>query len=296
MTDSSHPELLSHYSATLTRHAAEVALVDYFKEIGVEFDAQRSALELTAIQARTSMATMLLALDHGLSEKYLATQNNLEMDLGVAVSRRLHGDDVDYPSYHWVLRISPCDGYRIIDAIRDLPDADADIVTYLAGDFYNFYQEANFKQYVPLDKQSPDKGTEIANMRALQKDLATRLSAIIAETVKLELLGKHEIKTIQGGNTATPQKRTMSGKALAEQSFSECALNDFGLRILPSKTVDVGDDALKFTNGLTGRTLLLKSPESGVKKRVLSGSTAILTGADLRYSWQVTSLEEQDDA
>ena len=292
-----------------------VALVEYWKEQGVEFDALKTRIELETFSTRLHEAAWRKVRALGMKHNEIKEPFFLE---AIFIYLRIK---LEYPSNEKIfqgyrlLGISVCDMYRIIDAIENLSDEYTRILSYSShvtierkGDSPSDYEEVEkyvgrflpqkyFKKRTILDVEID----HIDNLKLSIKthEIAKELADLIDENIKFELEPGASIRVIRRDESgSTLDKRTYSGDIPGANVLvlSECAISDFNITIPAEKVEDENAAVAVITNNLTGRSLQMKGISDGKKRLIKSGHNFTLHGHDMKTDWVLALIEEKDDA
>ena len=294
---------LAYYGAPW---AAATVLVDEWLADGREFTPEMTVVEKGLFRTRFTSAEWRRALRLGLSAR-----DHLGFSALLGKFRLTLASDLDAPVGRDERFLSPCDIYRVVDAVSDVSDEDAGIMAYTfatprssdrtperTARAFSFlpqkYVTSTLDQHNVIHKK-PNQ--DLIDQRF--DELAREFADIIAEAVELTVTLGHTLNVIQteraGGHTAF--KRSYDGDS-AESSvlaLSECAMTDYITTLVGRDDYD--DSALVCTleNKLTGREIIVKNLAATKKKRIPSGGTLSLHGSDLNTNW-ILSVEDEDDA
>ena len=275
------------------------AMVDFWLDEGREFTPRMTAAEVSLVELRVVEASYGRVRKLGLVH---ADLHNVGA-LSEPVTRALWAHHDSY-SYHAL--ITPCDVYRIVDAIEDLTDEDAGVVAYAtaaprtAGTKAQEARAFSFlpQRYVTSVLDQHNVITKKPNTQAINErigTLAAAIARIVDEVAEIEVAGGQKIKVTQTHRTGghTVEKRTYDGD-LPEASviaLSECAITQYLTTIQGGSGYP--SDAVIFTvkHNLSGREIVLKSGDNTLKKRVTRGTPLAMYGHDLSKSWYLT-IEE----
>ena len=296
-------------------HFYDVALVEYWKEEGVEFDALKTRIEILTFELRVGESVWRLLRSLGM--KYTEIRGApLPPKLEAAINAKffLPGYPIDFMG-NKLLGFSVCDMYRIVDAIKNMPDDDAGILAYRGhipperkGEAASDYEEVEkyTGRFLPQE-YFVKRNVHGIEIDAVDKDkvnkrideIVKELVALVDENVKFEIEPKASIRVIRRDESgSTLDKRTYSGDIPGTNALvlSECAIADFNITIPAEKVDDENAAVAVITNNLTGRSLQMKGISDGKKRLIKSGHNFTLHGHDMKTEWVLAIIEEKDDA
>ena len=274
-------------------------MLDSWLNEGREFTARMTATEVALLYLRMTEASYGRVRKLGFMHADLHHAVALSGPVNSALSA--HHDSLSYYAL-----ITPCDVYRIVDAIEDLTDEDAGVLAYqmaAPGTQGTDAEKARAFSFLPqryvtsvLDQHNVI--TKKPNTQAINErigTLAAAIARIVDEVAEIEVGAGQKIKVTQTHPTAghTVDKRTYDGD-LPEASviaLSECAITQYLTTIQGGSGYP--SDAVIFTvkHNLSGREIVLKSGDNTLKKRVTRGTPLAMYGHDLSKSWYLT-IEE----
>ena len=292
------------------------ALVDYWKEQGIEFDALKTRVEIENFYIYAGESSWVMMRRLGMKYREILN-SSFPHDLRKAIDEKLGNTTIprNFVGSH-LLGFSVCDMYRIVDAIRNLPDDDAGVLAYLAhipvernGNTQSDYEDVEkyMGRFLPENYFAMGRrhGSEIVSyvdipkVEARRDEIAKELADLIDENIKFELEPGASIRVIRRENSGeTLDKRTYSGDIPGANVLvlSECAISDFNITIPAEKVDDENAAVAVITNNLTGRSLQMKGISDGKKRLIKSGHNFTLHGHDMKTEWVLAIIEEKDDA
>ena len=275
----------------LARNHATTAtvLLDYFEEIDVEFDAEKTALEARAFWDRLARAEYARMVKLGVGRDEFRFQDfslvsqghkyvdQLEFSLFRLIAKNHGLYEQEKPYY--TARLTRCDMFRILDAVRDLSDIDASIL----AEFVIQGPKEKRIRYRPTFEQAPqyyvtEEGSVPEYDSSLHwRTLTQRLADIVKENVVITMMPGKSLKFIEGtADGATPVTRTLDGDVPSADdiALTECAIKEVGIQICKLDQLDESEkmDAwFTVENKLTGRNIVFKQQGTGYLVNVAPG-------------------------
>ena len=315
-----------HYTTHMLGNV-EMALVEQWKKSGEDFTTLQTAIEIDTFRPRLFQVEWSLASRAGLKRSEFSRYAGFLTGVEKKINEH-HGINLNHHASPYVslIGLSSCDMYRILDAAKALSDEDAGFFAYFMAvgrfsshgytkDFdeatkerdrrhFSFLPERivrkNYKARRGLSAPVYEEYVEEDDLIMLRDEIIQKVADVVKETVILTVIEQYaQVKVIEGWVTGdTTAKRTYEGGSMAESvAFSECALNETGLRVVGSGLADTTTKVLEVTNELSNREVRLTEPVGGIKIKISKGETAHLTDSDLQKTWTVTSVPtEQEDS
>ena len=291
MSDETKPSVADNLGVTEAQldahHHATTAmvLVDYLREVGAEFNAQRTALETDTFIERVEQAEHMRLLKLGAirGELYAPFLSSLRRTLPGKIGANF-GLTGEYLTPYLLVGMSRYDHQRITDAVLALSDRDAGLLAAEAiapvPDRYRFLPSKEVEPGLYNSAGQPDW----PKFRGIVEEISQKLADIVKENVMITMEPGRTVQYTTGVMAGNKKNtRTLSGDIPGAESvaFTETAIAEEGLRIrrISAEDAAAGLKHLWFTvkNGLTGRKLIFKQFGTSYVVNIRPGSTNMVS-------------------
>ena len=312
---------------------AATVLVDYLRESGAEFTAERTALELESMAPRVNRASFRRVRELGANAEELL-RNASRPWVTVfrnGIIRTLHPDIGELPSSVFAITfaMTPADMYRYIASINGLSDEDAGVLAYMAMRFWTPY-DPNEKPGWPFNQPGYTWEDErdaqaqagrfladsykvetsrlvdnvihkfkIVDERVIRPEVTAigdNMADILLETVEVDIASGYTVKMSFGHSEPDGgyDKREFAGdQPGAAELFLTERTINLGVRFFAIPDLLQNAEIITIKNGLTAREVVMKNPTTGVKRRIDPGVVLTITGHDLSNDWEMSVEDEE---
>ena len=300
-------QLNAHHHATTA-----MVLVNYLREVGVDFNAERTALEADTFFPRFEQAEYEMLLSMGIrrdeisvgvqdGDSWPSYRSALIRILPVQIGRNF-GLDNDYrEEVYFLAGMSRFDHNRIIEALTNLSTRDKGIIATAS------YRGEPRTKFLPSKDDEPELYTSSGtrsypNWRKALTIISQKLADIVKENVLITMKPGRSIKYVTGIRDGVDKRvSTLSGNIPGADSLAltEKMIEDEGIQIRHIDAADAtGDNAtaiwFSVRNSLSGRNIIFKQIGTSYKVIVRPGTTNMssFTGHHLKSGNFKVSVEK----